>query len=237
MGGLPLHRRELRRLQVAPSSRAVGSRAAVLTVAPALPQPGAVLADSGYDVARLTGRCRKGSNSVSALSATLLAICPHLADCGYQSNPPNELGELFLTADVVENGKPLQHPVAASLLRRRQTRTLKNATSRTTPASRFSPAAYEKMRFNSARIEQISNGLTILQGLQPAGLGHWNSGSLYNPDDGLTYRVSAELHSVDRFLARVCLGVPLLGETKTPAAGSAPQVRRLELASQARASM
>ena len=99
------------------------------------------------------------------------------------------------------------------------------------PASRFSPAAYEKMRFDSARIEQISNGLTILQGLQPAGLGHWNSGSLYNPDDGLTYRVSAELHSADRFLARVYLGVPLLGETKTPAAGSAPQVGRLELAS------
>ena len=93
---------------------------------------------------------------------------------------------------------------------------------RSAAASRFSPAAYEKMRFDSAGIQQISNGLTILQGLQPAGLGHWNSGSLYNPDDGLTYRVSAGFHSVDRFLARVCLVVPLLGETKTPAAGSAP---------------
>ena len=27
-------------------------------------------------------------------------------------------------------------------------------------------------------------GLTVIQGLQPAGLDHWNSGSLYNPDDG-----------------------------------------------------
>jgi uncharacterized protein (DUF2147 family) len=58
-------------------------------------------------------------------------------------------------------------------------------------------------------------GLTILQGLQPAGLDHWNSGSLYNPDDGVTYRVSAELRSADVFVARIYLGVPLFGETKT----------------------
>jgi uncharacterized protein (DUF2147 family) len=35
-------------------------------------------------------------------------------------------------------------------------------------------------------------GLTILHGLRPAGLDDWNSGSLYNPDDGQTYRVSAK---------------------------------------------
>jgi uncharacterized protein (DUF2147 family) len=58
-------------------------------------------------------------------------------------------------------------------------------------------------------------GLTVLQGLQPAGLDHWNSGSLYNPDDGKTYRISAVLRSADMFVARVYLGVPLFGETKT----------------------
>lgn len=57
--------------------------------------------------------------------------------------------------------------------------------------------------------------LTILQGLQPAGLDQWNSGSLYNPDDGGTYRVSAELRSADVFVARTYLGVPLFGETKS----------------------
>ena len=37
-------------------------------------------------------------------------------------------------------------------------------------------------------------GLTVIQGLEPTGLDHWNSGSLYNPEDGQTYRVvSAEL--------------------------------------------
>jgi uncharacterized protein (DUF2147 family) len=58
-------------------------------------------------------------------------------------------------------------------------------------------------------------GLTVLQGLQPAGLDHWSSGTLYNPDDGRTYRISAELRSADVFVARVYLGVPLFGETKT----------------------
>ena len=58
-------------------------------------------------------------------------------------------------------------------------------------------------------------GLTVIQGLEPAGLDHWNSGSLYNPDDGRTYRISAELRSADVFVARVYLGLPLFGETKT----------------------
>jgi len=58
-------------------------------------------------------------------------------------------------------------------------------------------------------------GLTILQGLQPAGPDRWNSGALYNPEDGQTYRVSAELRSADVFVARIYRGVPLFGETKT----------------------
>jgi uncharacterized protein (DUF2147 family) len=58
-------------------------------------------------------------------------------------------------------------------------------------------------------------GLTVIQGLEPAGLDQWNSGSLYNPEDGQTYRVSAELRSADVFVARIYMGVPLFGETKT----------------------
>ena len=68
---------------------------------------------------------------------------------------------------------------------------------------------------SNLRLQRPLCGLTVLQGLQPAGLDHWNSGSLYNPDDGQTYRISAELRSADVFVARVYLGVPLFGETKT----------------------
>ncbi len=46
-------------------------------------------------------------------------------------------------------------------------------------------------------------------------LERWNSGSLYNPDDGQTYRVSAKLRSADVLVARIYLGVPPFGETKT----------------------
>jgi hypothetical protein len=75
--------------------------------------------------------------------------------------------------------------------------------------------ASDKKNPDPAFRQRLLCGLTILQGLQPAGLDHWNGGSLYNPDDGVTYRVSAELRSADVFVARIYLGVPLLGETKT----------------------
>ncbi len=58
-------------------------------------------------------------------------------------------------------------------------------------------------------------GLTILWGLRPAGPGRWEGGWFYNPDDGTTYRVSAELRSADLIVARVYVGIPLLGETRT----------------------
>ena len=38
---------------------------------------------------------------------------------------------------------------------------------------------------------------------------------LYNPDDGMTYRVRAELRSADTFVARIYFGIPLFGETWT----------------------
>jgi Uncharacterized protein conserved in bacteria (DUF2147) len=48
--------------------------------------------------------------------------------------------------------------------------------------------ASDKKNPDPAFRQRLLCGLTILQGLQPAGLDHWNSGSLYNPDDGVTYR-------------------------------------------------
>jgi hypothetical protein len=57
-------------------------------------------------------------------------------------------------------------------------------------------------------------GLTILHGLRPAGRDHWNSGSLYNLEDGQTYRVSAKPRSPDVLVVRISVDVPLFGETK-----------------------
>jgi uncharacterized protein (DUF2147 family) len=57
-------------------------------------------------------------------------------------------------------------------------------------------------------------GLTILWGLQADGPGHWSNGSLYDPQDGNTYDVTAERTDPDRISARVYRGVPLFGRTE-----------------------
>ena len=54
-------------------------------------------------------------------------------------------------------------------------------------------------------------GLTIIWGLQPDDAGHWSNGSLYDPQDGKTYDVTAERTAPDRISARVYRGVPLFG--------------------------
>src|SRR6185312_747954 len=44
-------------------------------------------------------------------------------------------------------------------------------------------------------------GLTILWNLQPDGSDRWKDGWFYNPDDGETYRVTAQLKSSDEIVA------------------------------------
>lgn len=57
-------------------------------------------------------------------------------------------------------------------------------------------------------------GLTILWNLQPDGSDRWKDGWFYNPDDGKTYRVMAQLKSNDKIVARIYVGLPLFGKTK-----------------------
>jgi uncharacterized protein (DUF2147 family) len=58
-------------------------------------------------------------------------------------------------------------------------------------------------------------GLTILRGLRPDGANRWKDGTFYNPDDGKTYRVTAEIKSADAMIARIYVGLPIFGRTKT----------------------
>ena len=57
-------------------------------------------------------------------------------------------------------------------------------------------------------------GLTILWGLQSDGSDHWSNGSLYDPQDGNTYDVTAERTAPDRISARIYRGIPLFGRTE-----------------------
>jgi uncharacterized protein (DUF2147 family) len=58
-------------------------------------------------------------------------------------------------------------------------------------------------------------GMVVLWGLMPSGRDRWKDGWFYNPDDGRTYNVYASLKSTDVLTARIYLGVPLFGNTKT----------------------
>jgi uncharacterized protein (DUF2147 family) len=57
-------------------------------------------------------------------------------------------------------------------------------------------------------------GLTIFWGLRPAGPDRWIDGWFYNPNDGETYNISAELKSADTIEARIYVDVPVQGQTK-----------------------
>jgi len=58
-------------------------------------------------------------------------------------------------------------------------------------------------------------GMTIFWGLHSAGPGRWEGGQFYNPDDGKTYSIAAELSSADTIIAHIYSGIRLFGETKT----------------------
>ncbi len=57
-------------------------------------------------------------------------------------------------------------------------------------------------------------GLTIIWGLRPDGADHWSNGSLYDPQDGNTYDLTAKRTAPDKISARVYRGVPLFGRTE-----------------------
>jgi uncharacterized protein (DUF2147 family) len=57
-------------------------------------------------------------------------------------------------------------------------------------------------------------GRTIVWGLSPAGPDTWSGGSIYDPTDGNTYRLSATLQPDGTLHARIYRGVPLFGKTE-----------------------
>ena len=58
-------------------------------------------------------------------------------------------------------------------------------------------------------------GLTIIWGLHALGDNRWGGGRFYNPDDGNTYSIAAELQSDDLIVARIFATTTYLGQTKT----------------------
>lgn len=63
--------------------------------------------------------------------------------------------------------------------------------------------------------QRLVCGLTVLWGLQAIAAGSWKGGWFYNPDDGKTYRAAADLGSSDTLVARIYVGAPHFGTTRT----------------------
>jgi uncharacterized protein (DUF2147 family) len=57
-------------------------------------------------------------------------------------------------------------------------------------------------------------GRTIIWGLQAKGRNEWDGGSILDPDDGRTYRLSAVYEPDGTLHARIFKGIPLFGKTE-----------------------
>jgi uncharacterized protein (DUF2147 family) len=57
------------------------------------------------------------------------------------------------------------------------------------------------------------NGAVILQGFRYAGDGRWADGTIYDPDNGKTYKCTMELKGADTLSVHGYIGVPLLGRS------------------------
>jgi uncharacterized protein (DUF2147 family) len=57
-------------------------------------------------------------------------------------------------------------------------------------------------------------GRTIVWGLSQDGPEAWSGGSIYDPTDGNTYRLSATLEPDGTLRARIYRGIPLFGKTE-----------------------
>jgi uncharacterized protein (DUF2147 family) len=61
---------------------------------------------------------------------------------------------------------------------------------------------------------QSQCGRTIVWGLAPVSPSEWKGGSIFDPDDGKTYNLSATRAPDGTLHARIYRGIPLLGSTK-----------------------
>jgi len=67
---------------------------------------------------------------------------------------------------------------------------------------------------NEAQRQRPILGLAMLEGFVPATSGGWEGGTIYNPEDGKTYKCVLALEDSNRLRVRGYVGIPLLGQTQ-----------------------
>lgn len=73
----------------------------------------------------------------------------------------------------------------------------------------------DKLNPDPALRKRQDCGQTIIWGLRPTAPNQWEDGWFYNPDDGRTYRLDADLEPPDQIKAHIYVGLPLFGVTGT----------------------
>jgi len=76
-------------------------------------------------------------------------------------------------------------------------------------------ARFDKNNPDQAKKGRRLLGVDILQGLTHEGDGSYDDGSIYDPDNGKTYKANAQLTGPDTLDARGYVGISLLGKTQT----------------------
>jgi len=76
-------------------------------------------------------------------------------------------------------------------------------------------ARYDKQNPDKSKQDRRLLGVTVLQGLNYAGEGAYEGGSIYDPNNGKTYKAKATQTGPDTLDARGYIGISLIGKSQT----------------------
>lgn len=81
--------------------------------------------------------------------------------------------------------------------------------------SKDGQARYDENNPDESKRERRLLGVTVLDGLQYAGDGEFESGTIYDPNNGKTYKAKAEIKGPDTMDVRGYIGISLIGKSQT----------------------
>ncbi len=76
-------------------------------------------------------------------------------------------------------------------------------------------ARYDKQNPDKSKQDRRLLGVTVLEGLKYAGDGAYEGGSIYDPNNGKTYKAKATQTGPDTLDARGYIGISLIGKSQT----------------------
>jgi len=81
--------------------------------------------------------------------------------------------------------------------------------------SKSGEARYDKNNPDESKRDRRLLGVTVLDGLQYAGDGEFEGGTIYDPNNGKTYKAKATQTGRDTLEARGYIGISLIGKSQT----------------------